>query len=524
MIRHLGRAARQTRIVATIGRRPPEGFAVFLQGLCNAGADVLRLNLSHADADYAKETEVLQWANQPTANLDAPRVAVMADLQGPKCRIGELPSGGLPLAEGQQFLLVPEGGAAGSDLACVPVPEPVGSCLMAGLQRYLQANPGAEPTILFGDGDLLARAVQLLPTGVRCEVTAGGILGSKKGLTVREIDLDLDPFPPKDQRDLQFALAHGVDFVALSFVRQPADLHRVRQFVRAHLPQGQAEPRLIAKIETLAAVQDTDSILAAADGIMVARGDLGLQLGFDEVPAVQKVLVDAARRHGKPCIIATQMLESMISAPLPTRAEATDVFNAILDGGDAVMLSGETSVGARPSHVVETMDQIARKAERFRLDRRKWRPPLEMPLPAADNHVERINCEFAKTAVQFAEHLPAFAIACFTRTGRTPERISRYRPPVPILAFCATDAAARQCLLFWGVHPVVLQPGENKENRMAAMLAHARALLRKRWGMRKGDALVLTAGIDWVTGGTNMLQVLIEDHAAAEAQADDSQA
>ena len=525
MQRHQGTPARQTRIVATIGRAPDGDWPGFLRQLCDAGADVLRLNFSHADSDYAKEIEVLAWANRPTANLEAPRVATMADLQGPKCRIGALPADGLLLDEGAVVALVPESTVDAAALAHlpqvrIPVPEPTATCLIQGLRQWFGAQPDSQPTLLFGDGDLIVQVEGLDGDAVLARVTAGGVLGSKKGLTVRELDLDLDPFPDKDQRDLRVALEHSVDFVALSFVRTPADLHRVRAFVGRHLPAGAAAPQLVAKIETLAAVQDIDAILGAADGIMVARGDLGLQLGYDEVPAVQKRLVDAARRHGRPCIVATQMLESMIAAPLPTRAEATDVFNAILDGGDAVMLSGETSVGSRPCQVVQTMDRIARKAEAFRATHRAVRTRAPLLLPDHGGYVERINAEFARTAVQFAESLPAFAIACFTRTGNTPERISRFRPPVPIMAFCASDRVARQCLLHWGVHPYVLQGFDAKHDRMTAMVQRARAILRDHYGMGAGDAIVLTSGVDWVRGGTNVLQVLIEDHAAADAIAE----
>ncbi|MBI5609120.1 MAG: pyruvate kinase [Deltaproteobacteria bacterium] len=517
MQRHQGPRARQTRIVATIGRCGDTDFPTFLGKLCDAGVDVLRLNMSHADPDYGKEREILAWANQPPTHLQAPRVAVMADLQGPKCRIGKLPCDPLPLSEGSSILLVSEAQTqVAGDLPRVPVPEPVASLLYGGLQEFLADHPGDRPTILFGDGDLSVEVTGLTADGIQARVTAGGNLGSKKGLTVREIDLDLDPFPAKDQRDLQFCLAQGIDFVALSFVRTPADVRRARAFVTQHLPAGQTAPGLIAKIETLAAVRDIEAILAASDGIMVARGDLGLQLGFEEVPAVQKQWVLAARRHGKPCIVATQMLESMIALPLPTRAEATDVFNAILDGGDAVMLSGETSVGSRPLRVVETMDQIARKAETYRQQERRRRGPTPLPPPQELAYIDRINMGFAQTAAQFAESLPAFAIACFTRTGRTPERVSRYRPGVPIVTFCSDPRATRKCLLFWGLHPVHIDELPVQQDRLGQVGRLGFKVLRERYGMQPGDALVVTAGVDWPRGGTNALQVLIEDHGRAQ--------
>lgn len=529
MQRHEGNKARQTRIVATIGVCQDQDYATFLDKLCLAGVDVLRLNMSHADPAYAKEREILAWANRPIANMQSPRAAVMADLQGPKCRIGKLSEDGLELIAGHTVLLAPESRPTapaaerqpdGSLPPVIPVPEPTATCLLDGLRAWLGSHPDSKPLILFGDGDLSVEVQALVDCDgapwVRATVASGGILRSKKGLTVRELDLDLDPFPPKDQADLQFCLDQGVDFVALSFVRTPADLQRVREFVAVHLAPGKPRPLLVAKIETLAAVQDIDAILQASDGIMVARGDLGVQLGFEEVPAVQKQLVVAARRHAKPCIIATQMLESMITLPVPTRAEATDVFNAILDGGDAVMLSGETSVGLRPYKVVETMDMIVRKAEAYRTDERRRRGPTPLPPPFDLNYIERISAEFAQTAAMFAENLPAFAIACYTRTGRTPERISRYRPAVPIMAFCATELTARQCLLFWGLHPVLMTDYAAHRDRMSQVGAMARKVLRERYGMQPGDALLVTAGIDWPRGGTNALQVLIEDHSQAQ--------
>lgn len=526
MQRHQGSPARQTRIVATIGKSPEPTFAAFLEKLCEAGVDVLRLNMSHCDAGYAKEKEILDWANQPTPPGQAPRLAVMADLQGPKVRIGSVPAAGLQLVEGETVVLLPEGAlydpaaekqADGRAAVVIPVPEPTGSALLQGLRDLWQQRPGCRPAILFGDGDLIVEATGMGPHHLHARVVAGGTLFSKKGLTVRELDLDLDPFPGKDQRDLQFCLEQGVDYVALSFVRTPQDLLRVRAFMVDHAsgqdpPSTRPLPRLIAKIETIAAVQNIDAILEACDGVMVARGDLGLQLGFEAVPGVQKRLVIAARKQGKPCIIATQMLESMIANPVPTRAEAADVFNAILDGGDAVMLSGETSVGTRPYLVVDTMDGIVRRAEAYRMEDRANRAPLRLPPIGPATHIERINGEFAHMAARLAEQLPAFAICCFSRSGLTPERISRFRPPAPVLAFCASDWVARRCLLYWGVHPVVLPGFDTRRDRLGTMVDMAREILQKRYGMKRGDPLVVTAGVDWPSGGTNTLQVRIEDH------------
>ncbi len=523
MKRHEGTHPRQTRIVATIGLCPEPNYPQFLDKLTEAGVDVLRINMSHCDADYAKETAILAWANRPVPSLSPPVVAVMADLQGPKSRIGKLPDEGLELLAGHTVLLVPDGVTVtdGGDALQVPLPQPLGRGVMTSLRRLMAQKPTLRPSVLFGDGDIVVEAVALEAEYVRCEVVAPGHLGSRKGITIREIDLDLDPFPDKDQRDLQFCLTHGIDFVALSFVRTRADVEHIRAFIQAHAKPSERDVRLIAKIETLSAIENIDGILEASDGIMVARGDLGLQLGVEEVPLVQKQLVVAARRHGKPVIVATQMLESMITNPSPTRAESTDVFNAIVDGGDAVMLSGETSVGTRPYLVVATMDRITRKAEAWMHDLHKRTPkaPLSSFESATTTHLHRINEAFSATAVQFAEHLPAKAIVCFTRTGRTPERLSRHRPSVPLLAFCGSARAARALLLYFGVHPVVMTGFDADREKLQRMVHAAREILYRQYGMSRGDAIVVTAGIDWPKGGTNALQVLIEDHALAAGSA-----
>ena len=516
MKRHEGSQPRQTRIVATIGLCPEVDFPTFLHKLTEAGADVLRINMSHADPDYAKETAIFEWANQPVPTLTAPSVAVMADLQGPKCRIGKLPAEGLDLQSGQIVLLVPEGTEVISEFPQIPLPQPLGQGVMSALHRLAEQKPHLRPSVLFGDGDIVVEVEALADDHVRCVVVAAGILASRKGITIRDIDVDLDPFPPKDADDLRFCLSHHVDFIALSFVRTRADVERVRAFVQQHAPANERPVRLIAKIETLSAIEHIDGILQASDGIMVARGDLGLQLGVEEVPLTQKKLIASARQHGKPVIVATQMLESMIANPTPTRAEATDVFNAIVDGGDAVMLSGETSVGTRPYLVVSTMDRLTHKAEQWMHDSQQG---VHTPLKDLDGqrgtHLHRINEAFSATAVQFAEHLPAKAIVCFTRTGRTPERLSRHRPSVPLLAFCANARAAKALLLYFGVHPIVMSGFDADREKLHHMVQAARDILYRMYGMSRGDAIVVTAGIDWPKGGTNALQVLIEDHTLA---------
>jgi pyruvate kinase len=517
MRRHQGDPPRQTCIVATVGLCRDVDWPTYLDALTEAGVDVLRLNLSHADADYAKEAQVLAWSDPPDADERPLRPAVLVDLQGPKSRIGTLPGTGLDLQVGQTLALVPEGEEAeaqaeGAVAPQIPLPQPLGAEVMRALQGLAVKQPGLKPRVVFGDGEPVVEVQSLGQHHAQAVVVAGGRLGSRKGVTIRDVDPDLDPFPEKDQRDLDFCLQHRVDFVAVSFVRTAQDLHRVRAYIRDHLPPDVRPPRLVAKIETRSALENLTEILAATDAILIARGDLGLQLGVEEVPRVQKQLVTAAREAGKPVIVATQMLESMVTAPAPTRAEATDVFNAIVDGGDAVMLSGETSVGTRPCEVVATMDRLARKAEAWCDETshlRRLRGAQDGD-PGAGSSLGRIHEGMALAAVQLADEIQARAIVCFTRSGRTAARLSRYRPEAPVLAFFRDEARARAAVLCFGVHPILLRDHHGETPRLSQLVTRAREIMRRDWALRDGEALVVTAGVDWPRGGTNALQVVVE--------------
>ncbi len=521
MKRHEGKTARQTRIVATIGKKPQgEAWSAYIDRLVAAGVDVLRLNLSHVSEGWRNEAEILAHVNRPTADLSAPTLAVLADLQGPKARIKAPPGDGLQLVEGSTVILaapghVPPG--AGEFAGRIDLGESTALALGRSLTTLTQRGESGLPKLLLGDGDLVLEVTAHDHLGAVARVFAGGTLSGRKGITVRGVDIDLEPFPKKDQEDLRFCLQQGVDFVAVSFVRSADDVRRVSRFIDDHLPPGTEPPPVIAKIETLSATEAIDEILEVAGGIMIARGDLGLQLGLSEVPLMQKMLARRAREHGKPAIVATQMLESMISNPAPTRAEATDVFNAVLDGGDAVMLSAETSIGTRPCVAVETIDGLARAAERYRgepeqlkADRKAMRRYARARAP--DQHIGRINEEFALTAVQFAEHIPAHAVVSATRTGGTARRQSRYRPAVPLLAICTDERVARRLLVCYGVHPVVLRDYDANVEGRGRLMELARTTLRRDYGLQRGDAMVLTAGIDWPRGGTNTLRVLIEEY------------
>ncbi len=506
MRRHEGELPRQTKIVATLGICPLDSWDSFLETMVEAGTDVLRLNFSHAGKDYKNETAILKWANEPVLEKTAPKVAVLGDLQGPKARIGQLTQE-LLLSAGDSVLMKP----ADSATDFIPVPSLTFNAIKNALMEC--EKDGEQTLIVLGDGETLLDVKAISDSEILATVVAAGPIKSRKGITVRGADIDLEAFSDKDQQDLLFCLRNGVDMVAVSFVRSAADLTRIRNFIKAETGSTHTLP-LIAKIETLAATQNIESIVDESDGIMIARGDLGLQLGVEQVPSVQKRLARVAKGRGKPVIVATQMLESMVDHPFPTRAEATDVFNAILDGGDAVMLSAETSVGKHPTLVVATMDGIARKAESYRLDPEHLKHKRKAQRRVARTHVAdpfvgRINEEIALTAVQFAEHIPARAIVSFTRTGGTPMRLSQYRPSVPLLAICNNETIARRLLLHYGVHPIILR--QLKDPDFETIVEAARSTLKSNYNLQPGDAIVVTAGVDWPRGGTNAIRVMVEE-------------
>ena len=517
MRRHEEVFPRQTRIVSTLGLCPGEDWKGFLESMTSAGMDVLRLNLSHSDTDYQKERTILAWAREPIVDGEAPRVATLIDLQGPKARIGTVADPGIELVVGAEVFL--RSGAAPEEKGVViPLPKGTGDAVVCAAQVMLESRCDNTPVqLLLGDGDLVLEVIGIeSESGIRARVVSGGLLTSRKGITVRGIDIDLDPFPEKDRSDLLELLHEGVDLVAVSFVRSAHDVERVRRFIEENWKGEGLPPGIVAKIETISALQRFESILESSDAVMIARGDLGLQLGVEEIPLEQKRLARLARDRGKPVIVATQMLESMIEHPSPTRAEATDVFNAILDGGDAIMLSAETSIGVWPIDSVQTMDRIARHAEAYRRGpdgaarRRRGLGEEQFPSGRA-SMIGRVNEQFALTAVQFAERIPAKAVVSFTRTGGTPRRLARYRPTVPLIAVCNSESVARQLLLSYGVHPIVLRSYEGEEPDLRSLVRTARASLHEHYGLESGDAIVVTGGIDWPSGGTNALRVMVED-------------
>jgi pyruvate kinase len=461
---------RRTKIVATLG--PATATPARVGALLDAGANVIRLNASHGTPELRA-----QWF-KTVRELAAARdqaVAILVDLQGPRIRVGELPAPRL-LEPGKEIVLAPEDVAKGDDLPTTYD------------DLATDARVGAK--ILLNDGLFSLEVTKIDPPRVTARVIDGGELTSHKGMNLPGLTVSAPALTEKDKEDVAAAVELGADYLALSFVRRAEDLQKLRALVPPTM-------KLVAKIEKAAALDDLERILAATDAVMVARGDLGVELPFETVPLVQKRLIREANHHGKPVITATQMLESMVHAPRPTRAEASDVANAILDGTDAVMLSAETATGDYPEEAVEAMDRIIREMERN-------------PLPGHDQrrdaHPGGVSVEdaIALGTAAVARMLSTPLIVTLTQGGFTSRKVAAFRPPVPILAVTTVLASYRQLALVWGVLPVLVDrvPGYD------AMLEVVRDLLLKRGYARAGDHIVVTAGVPWeVSGSTNLIKV-----------------
>ena len=473
----------RTKIICTIG--PASNSPDVMRALVRAGMDVARINFSHGDhATHAQSITTLRQVAQEEGRL----VAVMADLQGPKLRVGEIAGGAVELHEGDVVTLSPRPRPGATDEIPVPHPE---------LLRDLRVGQ----VVLLDDGRLELTVVQAGEGCPKCRVVVGGTLLARKGINVPGAALNLSALTPKDRQDVAFALEQGVDFFALSFVRRPADVRELRQILR----NRQADIPIIAKIEKSEALSAFDDILAEADGIMVARGDLGVETPAEEVPFHQKRIIRACNCAGKPVITATQMLQTMIENPRPTRAEASDVANAILDGTDAVMLSGETAVGRYPVEAAETMARICANAEAHLPQGRL----LHGELHTHETITEAISC----AAVEIAGEVGARAIITATMSGRTARMVARHRPSIPIVAVTPNRATLSRLTLVWGVLPVQVAEFATTDEMVRVMVEAARREGVVAWG----DTVVLTAGIPFGSGGeTNMLKV----HVVGEGERD----
>ena len=466
------RRHRQTKIVATLG--PASAAPEMIARLFHTGADVFRLNFSHGThADHAANIAAVRALE---AAVGRP-IGLLADVQGPKLRVGRFSGGRVHLSTGQAFTLDQDPTPGNARRVQLPHPE-------------IMSAASSGTTLLLDDGKLRLRVARNRGGHLECEVVTGGPLSDRKGVNVPDVALHIPALTEKDRRDLDFALGQGVDFIGLSFVQRPEDVAEA-----SAIANGRAW--IVAKIEKPQALEQLDGIVELADAVMVARGDLGVELPPEEVPLAQKRIVRAARAAGRPVIVATQMLESMMSAPAPTRAEASDVAAAVFDGADAVMLSGETAAGHYPAEAVAMMDRIVSRVEADP----GWRQIMDAGRPEADGAV---SSAIAAAACQIARSVGARAIAAFTSSGKTALRVARERPAQPVLAVVTDERVTRRLALAWGVHAVHAQDART----MTEAVARAARLAREEGLARIGDPIVVAAGIPFGQAGTtNSLRV-----------------
>lgn len=456
---------KHTKIVATVG--PSSGSGEVLGACAEAGMDVVRINASHGT--QAEHESLALLAREVGRQLGRP-LGVMLDTRGPEVRVGKL-SGPFSLEEGAEVLLG-EGG--------IPV-------TYEGLAEDVPAGT----RVLIADGRIELSVLGRAGGALRCQVKRGGVISTGKGVNVPGVALRLPPLSPADRESLHLARELQLEYVALSFVRSPGDVETARDIL------GEDGPWLVAKVELAEAVRNLGGIVAAADGAMVARGDLGVEIDPFQVPLIQRRLVDACNAHAKPVIVATQMLESMVESPVPTRAEVADVAGAVWDGADAVMLSEETAVGRYPVEAVRAMARAARAAESGEVAIRVpgLAPELVGQVPAA----------IGRAACQVAQEVGARAIVCATVSGWTARLVAAFRPAVPVVAATPREEVARRLAIVWGIVPIVIAPAQDVEALARGSLEAA----RQSGLLSPGDRAVFTAGLPfWQPGTTNLVRVI----------------
>lgn len=468
----MDKSARKTKIIATLG--PVSSSPEMMGKLMEAGADLFRLNFSHGTNDQRRETIAVI---RRLSAAKGKEIGILADLQGPKIRTGRMEDGAIPLQKG--------------DILDITTDEVKGtSSLISTIYKALPTDVKPGSRILMDDGLIELRVQSIEGNRVRCIVVEGGTLKDLKGINLPGVHVSAPSLSEKDLRDLDFCLAEGVDYIALSFVRTAADVEDLKRILferGVHIP-------VVAKIEKPEALRNFKSILKAADAVMVARGDLGVEISAEKVPLFQKKIIRACNEAGKPVITATQMLESMINHPRPTRAETSDVANAILDGTDAVMLSGETASGQFPLEAVRTMVKVALDVERY--------AQME-DAPRLRRHGAAIAEAVAEAACRAAVTVNARAIAVMTQSGSTAALISKFRPPLPIIAFTQSLETRRRLSLYWGVKPFAIGPMTGTDEQISAVES---TLLSG--GYRKGDIIVVTMGVPVeARGSTNLMKV-----------------
>lgn len=460
---------KRTNIVCTIG--PASSMVPVLKDMIASGMNVARINFSHGGHDGNLELveNVREAAKQ--ANAD---VAILQDLQGPKMRVGTLPGEGIELIEGKLIRL--QAGVQVADPGVIPVP----------YERFAH-DLGKSDRILLADGTRELEVVDVQGTIIIAKVLLGGMLLSNKGINVPTVTLSIESMTEKDDEDLAFGLKQNIDFVALSFVRSAEDVKALKEKIKKWLPEGSEPPQIIVKIEKHEALEHFDEILAETDGVMVARGDLGIETPVAKLPIHQKEIIAKCVVAGKPVITATEMMASMEKNPRPTRAEVSDVANAVIDHTDAVMLSGESAMGKYPVAVVKTMSEIIQQTEESSLD---------ALMPHHGITGESVPSAVAAAAVALARHINAAAILVTTKTGFSARQVARFRPELPIYAATPSARVCRQLLLSWGISPFVVDGYGTPEK----MTQDALALLRKQQQFPAGSNIVVMSGLTRESG------------------------
>jgi len=465
--------SRKVKILATLG--PASSSAAMIRKLMIAGADAFRINMSHGT--HAQKAKLVDSIRALEKEFKRPTTIVF-DLQGPKLRVGSFGGGSAEVEKGDRFVLDRDSADGCSSRVELPHPE-----------LFEAINRGDR--LLIDDGRVRLKVIEAEDERIVTEVVVGGTLSDNKGVNVPDVVVPIPAMTDKDRKDLKFALEQKADWIALSFVQRPEDVAEARELIGERA-------LLMAKIEKPAAIDRLNDIVALADGVMVARGDLGVELPPEDVPPLQNKIVACARQFGKPVVVATQMLESMVQSPTPTRAEVSDVATAIYDGADAVMLSAESATGDYPCEAVQMMDRIGRSAESdSTYQARIHFTQTELEPTTAD--------ALAGSARQIANTVSARAMVCYTSSGSTARRIARERPPVPVLAMSASLVTARRLGLTWGVHPVHTRDVSSFEE----MVAKAKRMALRHQIAEGGDRLVLMAGVPFgTTGSTNVIHVV----------------
>jgi pyruvate kinase len=476
------RRLRRTKIVATLG--PSSSDRVVIASLFRAGADVFRINMSHTSHD--KMRDLVAAIRAVEFEYGRP-IGILVDLQGPKLRVGAFAAGPITLSKGASFQLDSDPAAGDDTRVQLPHPE-----ILAALQ--------AGHRLLLDDGKLRLIAAEVHPGRVVTRVEIGGKLSDRKGVSLPDTLVPFSALADKDRADLEAALEAGVDWIALSFIQRPDDIAEAKKITR-----GRAS--VMAKIEKPQAVTKLAEILDLTDALMVARGDLGVEMPLEQVPGIQKKMTRSARRAGKPVVVATQMLESMITSPVPTRAEVSDVATAIFEGADAVMLSAESAAGQYPVEAVATMNRIAEEVESDQHHRGIIHAQRTEPESTGADAI-------AAAARQIAETLDLAAIACWTFSGSTALRVARERPQPPVIAISPNLGTARRLSLVWGVHSIVAEDARNQDD----MVERACRLAFRDGFAKAGQRVIIVAGVPLGTpGATNMLRIaFVGSEAAAE--------